>query len=379
MFKNIQHVGFHLALITALILSTWRNIIVPPAIFSTTVHQLPNSTINNKPLFIKEFLPILTTTPEVHSATLIQLSNNNLLAAWFGGSREGAADVAIYAAERKAKGWSQIRILANRTTSARDLGWNLRKLGNPVLFKDINERIWLFFVSSSLGGWSTSSIVYCISTDNGKHFDSIRPLITSPLLNISTLIRGQPLMYADGSIAIPAYHELLGKFGLAIRLHPNGRILSLTKIGNQRIALQPTYAVINAKYIVALLRRTGTSIPRVLLAHSYDGGINWTKLQTTNLPNPDASIAVVSSSHNEMLLVYNPLERGRHILSLAISNNAVYWRKLCNIEMGLAGDEFSYPFLIHDSFGTFHLVYTWKRHRIAYVQFNRAWLKQYCV
>lgn len=378
MSKTIQHLTFTLALITALILSSWRNAAVPIAILAPATYSRPNLVMDAEPSFKKEFLPIAATTPEVHSATIVELANGNLLAAWFGGSREGAADVAIYASEHKVSGWSPVRIVAERINSQLALGQYVRKLGNPVLTKDANGRIWLFVVIASLGGWSTSSIAYTISTDNGQTFSRMQQLITSPLLNISTLIRGNPLLYTDGSIAIPAYHELLGKFGLAIRLHPNGRILSITNIGSGRTVLQPTFAAINSKHIVALLRRTGNSSAKILSAYSYDAGINWTIPQPTNLPNPDSSIAALSGLNNEILLVYNPLERGRHILSLASSNDGLHWHKRCNLELGIEGDEFSYPFLISDSLGNYHLVYTWKRQRIAYLQFNHAWLTKYC-
>jgi len=39
-------------------------------------------------------------------------------------------------------------------------------------------------------------------------------------------------------------------------------------------------------------------------------------------------------------------------------------------------DEFSYPSLLQDEQGNYHLVYTWLRKRIKHVQFNEAWLTQ---
>ena len=34
----------------------------------------------------------------------------------------------------------------------------IRKLGNPVVTRDAAGRIWLFYVSVSVGGWSGSAI-----------------------------------------------------------------------------------------------------------------------------------------------------------------------------------------------------------------------------
>lgn len=46
-------------------------------------------------------------TRSVHASTLAVLTNGNILAAWYGGSREGAGDVAIYMAthDSKTKTW----------------------------------------------------------------------------------------------------------------------------------------------------------------------------------------------------------------------------------------------------------------------------------
>ncbi len=42
-------------------------------------------------------------TPQCHATTLVNMPGGGLLIAWFGG-KEGAADVAIYVAERSASG-----------------------------------------------------------------------------------------------------------------------------------------------------------------------------------------------------------------------------------------------------------------------------------
>ncbi|MFP5228576.1 MAG: exo-alpha-sialidase, partial [Acidobacteriota bacterium] len=41
-----------------------------------------------------------------HASTIVQLRNEDLLASWFGGTHEGAPDVAIWSARRTASGWT---------------------------------------------------------------------------------------------------------------------------------------------------------------------------------------------------------------------------------------------------------------------------------
>jgi predicted neuraminidase len=367
------HAAFILALVGGLGRALWCAVTLPPPAFIPDRYPFMTPAA---PQFEREFLPGIATAPAVHSGTLIALPDGRLLAAWFGGSREGAADVAIYGAEQIAKRWSVARVLVDRADTERALGRSLRKLGNPVLTQDTAGRVWLFFVVTSLGGWSTSAIAYKISTDGGDHFGPAHWLVTSPLLNLGTLVRTRPLHYADGSLALPVYQELLGKFGTLLRIAPDGRILSQSRIGSGRTALQPSLVAIDAQHAWALLRRTGSAIARVLVAHSDDGGHQWSLPEPTDLPNPDASVAALNDSKGALLLLYNPNEQGRNILSLARSHDGRHWQWLYDLEQGKPADEFSYPFLIRDGRGDYHLIYTWQRQRMVHIRFNAAWLEQ---
>ena len=180
--------------------------------------------------FERDFLFLDSPTPVVHSPSVAELSGGRLLAVWFGGAREGAGDVAIYAARWDGSGWSRPEMLVDRQATERELGVRLRKLGNPVVYRGPNGRTWLFHVAVSIGGWSTSTIVFRVSDDDGTSWTPARRLVTSPFLNLSTLVRGRPLAYADGSLALPVYHELAGKFGELLRLDAAGRVRAKTRI-----------------------------------------------------------------------------------------------------------------------------------------------------
>ncbi|WP_206323709.1 exo-alpha-sialidase, partial [Pseudomonas viridiflava] len=91
-------------------------------------------------------------------------------------------------------------------------GKYIRKLGNPVIALAPDKRLWLFYVSVSVGGWAGSTVNAMVSSDMGANWSPPRQLVTSPFLNISTLVRAAPVFHADGSIGLPVYHEFLGKF-----------------------------------------------------------------------------------------------------------------------------------------------------------------------
>jgi len=316
-------------------------------------------------------------TEKVHAPALTLLPGGERMAVWYGGSREGAADVALYAAWRGAgdPAWSAPRRILDRQRVARDLGRYVRKLGNAVAIADETGRVWLFFVSASLGGWSTSAINLAISTDRGRSWGRVRRLVSSPFLNLSTLVKGRPFFYADGSIGLPVYHELAGKFGELLRLDREGRVLDKARLTHGRAAIQPDIAVLPGGHLLALLRSTGPA-RRIVAVESGDGGRSWDEPRLTSLPNPDAAIALTGDGER-LVLAYNDSPRDRNRLALAFSpDGGRNWRRVATIEADSdAAAEYSYPFLQRDAAGDFHLVYTWQRRRIAYRRFNWDWLE----
>ncbi len=150
----------------------------------------------------------------VHAAALTQLSEDTLLSVWFAGSREGAADVQIRGAhfDVSEETWQDEFVLATRESTQQGLSRYVRKLGNPVVALAPDQRLWLFYVSVSIGGWGGSAINAMHSEDMGETWSEPRRLVTSPFFNISTLVRGAPVFHDDGSIGLPVYHEFIGKF-----------------------------------------------------------------------------------------------------------------------------------------------------------------------
>ena len=68
----------------------------PPA-FAIAPPILERDT-NLPPQFVSRFIHLGFLTPNVHVASLCEVSGGRLLAAWYGGTREGASDVNIYLA-----------------------------------------------------------------------------------------------------------------------------------------------------------------------------------------------------------------------------------------------------------------------------------------
>ena len=78
-------------------------------------------------------------TVAVHSVTAAETADGVIQAYWYGGSREGARDVAIYSASfyPTAAFWSLPERLVDRATAQRDLHRYVRKIGNPVVYRPV--------------------------------------------------------------------------------------------------------------------------------------------------------------------------------------------------------------------------------------------------
>jgi len=319
----------------------------------------------------------------VHSATAAEISGGRLRAFWYGGTREGAPDVAIYTSvySPKEAAWSPERAVVTRELAQRHLQRNVRKLGNPVAGRDRGGRLCLFFVSVSVGGWAGSAINLMTSEDEGETWGPPRRLVASPFFNISTLVKGPLVQLTDGTIALPVYHEFLGKFGELLRLDGEGRVLGKTRLSWGKSSLQPVIVPRSETEAVGFMRYAGDRPGRILMIGTSDGGAHWSAPVKTTLPNPDAAVGSVLLARGPLLLAFNNAEENRENLSLALSTDfGNTWRVVRTLEAESQQPrapvaEYSYPWVMQDSSGEVHVLYTWGRSRIKHAVFNRAWLE----
>jgi predicted neuraminidase len=351
----------------------------PAFTFSKLAPEAVESPLVESPFFQESFIADPSSTPSVHAASLTTLPDGNLLAVWYGGTREGAKDVALYQAtfDQRSRTWSPPRVLTEPKEVQQELGRYIRKVGNPVLFTDSSGKIWLFFVTTSMGGWSTSMVNYKTSEQAGESWSATRRLISSPFLNISTLVKGEPFQWADGTLGLPVYHEFLGKFGELIRLNDQGQVMEKIRLTNGRHSLQPVIVSFDEENGLAFLRNCGDPSGGILAQRTADAGENWSSLSSLSLPNPNTPVAALLLRDNSILLAYNHSSSNRRHLWLARSTNAGQtWQQLHALEQTDRTDaEFSYPALVQSGDGIVHMLYTWNRTHIKHVSFNRSWLK----
>ena len=97
-------------------------------------------------------------TDMCHASTLLKTGPDRFLVAWFGGTKEGNGDVAIWITRGNEEYFDAPQILAQSD----EAHWN------PVLFRINESKIILFYkVGNEISKWRT---MYRISEDNGETF-----------------------------------------------------------------------------------------------------------------------------------------------------------------------------------------------------------------
>lgn len=384
-------------LVVALVAAAWRTprpndprFVVPPAMPSMERAGMRSAFVSTR---------ISDGADSVHACSLATAPDGALLVAWFAGSREGAADVGIRM-RRLAPGWCGPWLAdgsgspADDAAPARADSWesltrqqlqrltsrSIRKLGNPVLWFDGSSRLHMSVVSVSLGGWSGSAINDLVSDDEGRTWARARRLVLTPLFNLGTLVRTQPLVMQDGTIGLPAYHEFVRKWGMWLRLTPDGDLLeSAAMRPPEGGTLQPAVAALDATNALAAMRVSSGAPRRVAWSRSADAGRHWAtpaEPATNGPPNPDSSVAMIRMQDGSLLLACNPLEHGRHRLQLFRStDDGASWKPSRTIiASDDEKDEFSYPALAQSRSGLVHLGFTHRRSSICLGTFSPEWL-----
>jgi predicted neuraminidase len=175
---------------------------------------------------------------------------------------------------------------------------------------------------------------------------------------------------------LPVYHEFIRKFGEALLIDRDGRLVSKIRITAEQGAIQPWIVPVDKRRSLAFYRQSGHTHDFVL-TNSLPDVINseCDPVVITAMPNPDSAIAVIRRHNGEFLMACNPVDDGRYQLSLATSRDGETWKTVRTIEQSAPPGEFSYPYLIRGSDGHYHLIYTWNRSRMRYMSFDEKWLE----
>ncbi len=368
---------------------------------------------NRAGLLTDQFLYEKSSFPECHGSTILELENGDLVAAFFGGTKEKNPDCVIWVC-RKLKGateWTAPEIAADgvfnlndpdiakagltginaETTPASkgpvgphfdgDMENSRRKAcWNPVLFRiPGQDEIMLYYkIGSNVGDW-TGWVVK--SNDGGRTWSQREPLpdgILGPIKNKPE--------YIDGRILAPSSREGKGWRVWMEYSDDGGKTWSSTgelptdsTFRSDRDYIEPIYAIQPSILELAdgrlqILCRTRNS--KIATSYSDDNGTTWTPMTLIDMPNNNSGTDAVTLADGKHVLIYNDFAtipgtpKGvRNPLCVAISDDGTNWTNVLTLEDSPVS-QYSYPSIIQGKDGKLHAVYTWRRQRIKYSEID---------
>lgn len=327
-----------------------------------------------------EFIYEKAPYPECHASTIVETTKGEILAAWFGGTKEKHPDVCIWVARRENGRWMPGVEVANgvQPDGTRHPTWN------PVLFQPRgNAPLMLFYkVGPTPQTWWGELKT---SADGGRTWSVARRLPQG----IFGPIKNKPVQLADGTILNPTSDETPEKTSkwrvYFERSTDGGATWSRTDFYNDGVkigAIQPSilfHDKLGGQKLQALGR---TRQDKVFTISSQDGGKTWGELTLLDsLPNPNSGTDAVTLNDGRHLLIYNPTPKlprdpvtkkstDRTPLVVAVSRDGRDWKPFITLED--KPGEYSYPAIIQTSDGKVHLTYTWKREKVSHAVLDPA-------
>lgn len=301
--------------------------------------------------------------PESHSATIAETSDG-LIAAWFGGTKEGNKDVCIWTSHLVNNKWTEPTKIADGV-----LNDSVRyACYNPVLFYTPQKELLLFYkIGPNVAGWTGWMMR---SKDNGKTWSKREALpegFLGPIKNKPVLLNG--VLLCPGSTeknGWKAHIEFTTDFG---------KTWSKTGPINDPItiqAIQPSILQYPDGRLQILCRSRNTTINE---SWSTNGGKTWSEMKASALPNNNSGTDAVTLKDGRQLLVYNHNlpnstwvngKGPRTPLNVAVSNDGKRWFAAAILEDSPIS-QYSYPSVIQTKDGLVHIVYTWRREKVKHV------------
>ncbi len=356
----------------------------------------------------------------VHSSSIIELPNGDLMTCWFEGSGErNANDVQVKGARLK-KGntkWSQPFLMAD-TPGQPDC--------NPVLFVDKEKKLILYWVVVQANRWENSILKYRSSTDYLKNgtpkWDWQDVILLKPgdefpetIKTKFSSMKSRDLAWAEYA---PQYETMVydaakdkkkRETGWMTRIHPTvlpgGRILLPLYSDGYNLSLiaisddggkswkpskpivgygniQPSIVQKKDGSLVAFMRDNGDSPGKILKSISMDDGYTWTAAEKTDIPNPGTSVDAIKLKNGNWVMIYNDLEDGRYSVAVSLSDDEGQtwkWTKRLERDETKKGS-FSYPSVIQTKDGLVHVTYSYRigenKKTIKHLSFTSNWVKK---
>ncbi|MBP1779563.1 MAG: hypothetical protein H6Q86_5574 [candidate division NC10 bacterium] len=319
------------------------------------------------------------TAPSCHGATIVEVTPDVFLAAWFAGTYEGHPDVGIWLARCEGGVWREPVKVADEPGVSHY---------NPVLFRDRTGTLWLFYkIGLSVPTWTG---MHRTSSDGGRTW-SAPTMLPAGLIGPA---KNKPITLSNGEILCGTSHETWGSWACWVEAsRDSGR--SWTKRGpivapgagayeaSQDTVVSAIWDESSGKLVlprhfagviqptlwehdpgrVKMLMRSTERVGYVCASASDDYGRTWSPAERVPIPNPNSGLDAVRLADGRILLACNPVREGRTPLSVLVSeDNGATWSRRVDLETGTG--EYSYPSVIQAGDGRVRVVATHGRTQI---------------
>jgi predicted neuraminidase len=187
--------------------------------------------------------------------------------------------------------------------------------------------------------------------------------------------RVHPLSLKDGALLVPLANENFNVAAMAIT-RDGGDTWRFSRPVPGLGVTQPSVVQLRDGRLMAFFR-DATSAHRVHRSESADGGIRWSPVTPTTLPNPGGGLEVIGLASGDLAIVYNDKEsspRDRLAVSLS-SDQGRTWPWTRYLE-NTPGQRFDYPSLVQGRDGSLHVTYSYNLKTIKHVTFDESWVRE---
>ncbi len=197
-------------------------------------------------------------------------------------------------------------------------------------------------------------------TDLNEEGEKVKKQLGYPLMRrIGWQTRNKPV-FIGGRMLLPLYSDGLNLSLIAIT-DDLGETWKFSEPILGGGAIQPTIALNKDGSITILMRDNGPAPKRLMKSVSKDGGLTWSSVVDTDIPNPGTAADVVMLKSGNWALVHNDIEEGRYRMSVWLSEDeGKTWPFRKTIVNGEPNGAVRghYPAIIQGQDGMIHISYT---------------------
>jgi predicted neuraminidase len=363
----------------------------------------------------------------VHASSIVETPGGSMLAVWYengpaneayyfrGGDEDKSDDVRIAGARLRAgaPAWDAPFVISD-TFGVSD--------NNPALGIDAQKRLWLVhatLLAVPARTWGSALLQYRVSTDyegaGAPRWERSSVLVPKPdgidemiaraaddarrrtgrqspqgvqrardmldrlddpfARRLGWMPRTHPVPLKDGSFILPLANENFNFAAMAIT-GDGGETWTFSRPVPGLGVTQPSIVQLQDGGLLAFFR-DATPAHRIHRSESTDGGMTWTPVAPTTLPNPGGGIEALALAGGDLAIVYNDKESSpRDRLAVSISQDGgKTWPWTRHLE-NTPGQRFDYPSIVQGRDGSLHVTYSYNLERIKHVTFNEAWVKE---